>query len=520
MGYYTDWFNKKKSRTQVMAYLYISIVIDIAGYSLLIPLVPYIVTELQGGSIEVGICFSGYAICQLISSFVFGRISDKYGRRPCLLICFVGQCIGTLVQANSHNIWLYVTARVLTGLFDNSFTLCQSCIADLTNLSERATYLAQVDAVYSCGFVIGPVIGGILSNISLILSEYCAVGFFILSSVFAYLTLNETMKFAIERNSIKNSIKVANRNQDIVEAEIQKNKLENLNTMVSHNKSNSKIRLNIFIILAVVEEFCNKWVLSANDTCFGLFGEQKFGLTSLVYSLTNAGEGFLNVIQQSWIYDFFLNKLNLPLTSILILGGLLDVVAVFVVAFAPNLPVAIFGIFLMIGGYGFASPGAPSIVSTESDADSQGQALAIVQFGGQCALGAGPLILGALYDVKPELPFLISSIFGFLLIILMIIIRRLPGGKYVGVVPTSEAVMDSLVNSTKNIGDKDVELSKMNIIKNNEDDTVLQAITPVNHYSRDSDEINNVEPYSQNLLDTSAIDTPFIPSPFREDDYI
>lgn len=90
--------------------------------------------------------------------------------------------------------------------------------------------------------------------------------------------------------------------------------------------------------------------------------------------MCNAGEGLTNVIQQGYLFDYFLNKLNLSITLILIIGGICDcifflllcsplVVAVFVVAFAPNLTIAIIGIFIMIAGYGFASPGAPSIVS-------------------------------------------------------------------------------------------------------------------------------------------------------------
>ncbi|KAK8799656.1 hypothetical protein WA158_006204 [Blastocystis sp. Blastoise] len=499
--------SEKKRKTETkrsIIFLYITLAMDIAGFSLVLPLVPYIIKDLNGGSIENGVALSGYAILQYVSSVIFGKISDRYGRKICIVITILGQLIGTIFQLSSNSVWLFVAARVITGIFDDTYSLSQAAIADITKISERATYLAQIDAIYSCGYMIGPLIGGYLSEISYTTALWAAVGIYTISFLCSIFLLKETVPTVNEIYIIQKKIKQLEKKPNISSKSVE-----------------GKLRLNTFIILALVEEFCNKWVCTVIDSSFGLYGEAKYDMTGLVFSIVNVLQGAVNALQQGYLYGFFLKKLQLNMITIVLMGGVIDVLGMFVCIFAPNLPVAIFGAVLLSIGFGFTSPCGSSIISCESSPEAQGRALSLVLAGGASSQAICPLVLGVIFNVNMELPFYVSMGPSALIIILMIIFFLLPGGKYAGIIPSNELALSGNLENQKVINKKlseygnpsnELELSKLSTPADIDQGTTEESKIPVgnsilldsnDNYQLDTDSVMIGQMNHQNLYDDS-----------------
>ncbi|KAK8807069.1 hypothetical protein WA158_003828 [Blastocystis sp. Blastoise] len=426
---------ENQDRKKNIVFLYALLLFDIAGYSLQIPLAPYIVESLGGDSSHVGILFGVYAALQFIGALFMGSGSDKYGRKYFIALSLAGQLIGTIGQTLSKSVWVYIGTRLFTGLFDSSFTLCQAVISDLTTIDERAKFIAQIDAIYSCGFILGPLLAAFIDQVSHTASLLTSCCLFLVSLIISLLFIEETLPMAKEIVTMKKNIKQLEKNGNIKEIEREKAALINLKSMNKNKETKAKFSMSWLIFAVLVEEFCNKWCLAALDAIYAFYAENKFQMTTFLYSMLNCAEGLTNAIQQGLIYDIFINTLHMSIPAITAIAGVCDFIGFFICIYAPNLYVSMFGCIIIMIGFGFATPCCPSVVSTESSPETQGQALSVVLLGGQLSQVFVPLILGYIYPINNDLPFYISSSTGIIILGIMIALIILPGGKAIGKIP-------------------------------------------------------------------------------------
>ncbi|MBN1485651.1 MAG: MFS transporter, partial [Chloroflexia bacterium] len=170
--------------------LYTFVFIDLLGYSLFLPLLPFYAETFEAGATLVGLMLASNALAQLIATPVIGRMSDKYGRRPLLIFSIIGTLVsfgvlalaeplgrglvdllpagllgGNLRQATNQAILgVLFFSRILDGLAGGNIALARAYITDVTDEKNRARGLGMIGAVFGLGFIIGPVLGGTLSN--------------------------------------------------------------------------------------------------------------------------------------------------------------------------------------------------------------------------------------------------------------------------------------------------------------------------------------------------------------------
>jgi multidrug resistance protein len=135
--------------------------VDMVGLLMVIPLLPYYAVELGGGGFVVGILVSSYAVAQLISAPLWGRVSDRYGRRPALLVGLVFSALAYIVFSYATSIWLLLLSRLIQGAGGGTTGVIQAYVADATAPENRARSLGWISAATNLGVAIGPVLGSL-----------------------------------------------------------------------------------------------------------------------------------------------------------------------------------------------------------------------------------------------------------------------------------------------------------------------------------------------------------------------
>ena len=143
-----------------------TVFIDLVGFGIVMPVLPFYAegTKFNATPRTVGLLFASYSIMQLIFAPILGSLSDKYGRRPVLLISIIGTGIGFLLLGFATTLAMLFAGRILDGITGGNIATAQAYIADVTAKEDRASAMGLIGAAFGVGFVFGPVIGGVLSR--------------------------------------------------------------------------------------------------------------------------------------------------------------------------------------------------------------------------------------------------------------------------------------------------------------------------------------------------------------------
>lgn len=152
------------SKSASIPFILISVLINVMGLGLVIPVLPKLIETLAGG-VEAGarlngLFFAVYAVMQFAFGPILGMLSDRYGRRPVLLASLVGTAVDYLIAALTQSIWVLFAARVIAGALGASLSTANAYIADISRPEERARNFGLIGATFGMGFVLGPVLGG------------------------------------------------------------------------------------------------------------------------------------------------------------------------------------------------------------------------------------------------------------------------------------------------------------------------------------------------------------------------
>lgn len=160
---------KNKQKSAAIGFIFITLLIDITGWGIVIPVVPKLIEELINADISEAAKYGGwlsflYAFMQFAFAPVLGNLSDKYGRRPVILFSLLGFSINFFIQAWAPTIlWLFI-GRIFSGITGASITTASAYIADISDDSNRSKNFGMIGAAFGLGFIIGPVIGGLLGQ--------------------------------------------------------------------------------------------------------------------------------------------------------------------------------------------------------------------------------------------------------------------------------------------------------------------------------------------------------------------
>ena len=186
------------NRKAAIGFIFVTLLIDVMGWGLIIPVLPKLIAELKGISINEASSYGSFLIAvyagfQLLFAPVIGNLSDRYGRRPVILFSLLGFGIDYLFQALAPTYGLLFIGRIIAGITGASFTTATAYIADISTNETRAKNFGLIGAAFGLGFVIGPALGGLLSGWGIRAPFYAAAGLCLLNCLFGLFVLPESL---------------------------------------------------------------------------------------------------------------------------------------------------------------------------------------------------------------------------------------------------------------------------------------------------------------------------------------
>jgi DHA1 family tetracycline resistance protein-like MFS transporter len=353
-----------------LTFLFITVFVDMIGYGIVIPLLPFFVQQYAPGAVLIGLLGSLYATMQFFGGPFLGGLSDRAGRRPVLLLCLFGTSLAYLLLGLADSLLLLIMAVILAGGASGTLATAQAYIADSTEPADRARGLGLIGAAFGLGLITGPILGGLLSLVSLSAPAFAASALALVNVTFGLLILPESLP-------------------------------------ITHRMSTPILRLNPFtqlgnmlgvvsiraLLLAV---FLLNLSFAGLLTNFPLFSNVRFDWDATANAFFFAFVGVCAVLTQGVL----LGKLQLRFgEERLLLGGLaLMALNICLIALVPYGPLLYPVVGILAIGTGLAIPALTALISRRVSEREQGKVMGGQQAILSLTLLIGPLISGLAFD--------------------------------------------------------------------------------------------------------------------------
>ena len=365
----------EKFFTKPLLIIYLTVFIDLVGFGIVIPSLPYYVETdaFRATPFEIGLLFASYSLMQFIFSPILGSLSDKYGRRPILFFSILGSAVGYLFIGFAFTLWMVFFGRIVAGITGGNISTAQAYIADVTTKENRAKGMGIFGAMFGLGFVFGPAIGGIMSRYGIHVPFLFAAALSLLNAVLLYFILPESIKLNAPGAM-----------------GFRKNRFAQIFESLSDAKFGTLNAVYFFLVTS----------FSIMTYAFVLFTIFRFGYTAEQNGYIFAFIGILAVIFQGVLFDKLVNRFGE--NPLMVVGCLMMAASFFVIPFiTPNLG-GLIGllstILLLTVGNSMASPAITSLASKVSSEDEQGSSLGVLQSGASLARAIGPAVGGVLLN--------------------------------------------------------------------------------------------------------------------------
>ena len=185
-------------RRAAFIFIFVTVALDILAFGIVIPVLPRLIREMSGGDFVsaadwVGIISTVYAVVQFFSTPVLGALSDRYGRRPVILLSNLGLGLDFILLAVVNSLPWFIVARIVSGMTAASFSCANAYIADVTPADRRAETFGKLGAAFGIGFVVGPALGGMLGEIDIRLPFWVAAGLALANFCYGWFVLPESL---------------------------------------------------------------------------------------------------------------------------------------------------------------------------------------------------------------------------------------------------------------------------------------------------------------------------------------
>ena len=366
---------EEKFFTRPLLIVFLTIFIDLVGFGMVIPLLPFYAEEFNATPFDIGILVASYSLMQFIFSPVWGNLSDRYGRRPILFFTILGSSLGYGIIALAGSLWMIYLGRILAGVTGGNLSTAQAYIADVTTRENRARGMGLFGMAFGLGFILGPALAGVLSRfgheVPFVVASLLSLG----NAVLLYFILPESRQ-AGDSGSQRQAEK-RSRTADLAGA----------------------LKEPRFGLIAA-EYFLIITAFAMMTTAFAYYMMLNFGYDAEKTGYLLAYVGFLSAFIQGGVFGRLANLVGEA--RLVIFGSALLTLSLFFVPYvgadAGGLIVLLIGMAGFAVGNSLASPALASLASKITNDEEQGRSFGIMQSAASLGRVVGPLLCSVLLN--------------------------------------------------------------------------------------------------------------------------
>jgi len=346
--------------------IFVTVFIDLLGFGLIIPLLPFYAESFGASAFAIGLLGTSFSLMQFLFSPVWGRWSDRIGRKPIILLGLFGSGASYVTLALANSLALLFVARIIGGIAGANIPAAQAYIADITTPENRARGMGLIGAAFGLGFIFGPALGGLLSRFSPETPMWCAAALCFTNFAAAWFLLPESRAASAATKTL--------------------GRLE----AFRHATGNPALLIVLALYFIVTMAF------AAFEATFALFTEARFGFTAASIGFLFTFIGTIIAVVQGVLIGHVVKRVGERRIIPVAIAGI--AVSIGLLPFVWNVPTLLVALGLLAMGMGFNNPSLSSMVSKLSDEDDQGGTLGLASSLASLGRVVGPAWGGYLYD--------------------------------------------------------------------------------------------------------------------------
>ena len=371
-----------------LSILFLMVFVDLVGFGIVLPLLPLYADRFGASGTQIGILVLSYSAAQLLFAPVWGGLSDRFGRRPILIIGLLGSAVSYLVFAYAASLSVLLLSRIMAGIGGANIPVAQAYIADITPRESRAGNMGLIGAAFGLGFIFGPAIGGVLAPVSAELPGLAAAGLCAGNALLALVLLPESLARG-ERAKTKIGAPRSRR--------------EELQVILRSPR----------FVRVLILSFIFTTAFSIMHPIFPLFASGRFGLNERDVGWLFAFIGLISAVMQGCVVRLLAPRLGE--VRLVRASAVPFVVGFVVIGAASSVPMLLGGLALLAVGFGGTLPSLVSLLSRSAPEELQGGSLGVGQSVGALGRIVGPFVAGVLWDtLGSSSPYFVAAAIGTL----------------------------------------------------------------------------------------------------------
>jgi len=377
-----------------LIFILCTVTLDAIGIGLIFPVMPDLIREVTGGDLSNaalwgGVLATSFAVMQFLFGPLLGSLSDRFGRRPVLLVSLIVMVADYLVMAVAHTIWLLLAARLVAGIAAATYSTATAYIADITPPEQRGARFGLIGAGFGIGFVLGPLIGGLLAGIDTRAPFYAAAALAMANLIFGALILPETVTdatrraFSLRRANPLSALRAVSRLPGV------------------------RLTLACFLILGIA--------MNVYPSVWAFYGQARFGWDSSMVGISLAVYGISFALGQALLVGPMIRRWGEHRAAQY--GMWVDILTLAALGLVTSPWVAL-AITPVTALGGAVTPALQALASRAAPADAQGELQGVLASLNAIAMITSPLLMTSVFSYftapgapvfSPGAPFLVAS---------------------------------------------------------------------------------------------------------------
>lgn len=354
--------------------LFSVVVLDLIGFGVVVPILPFYAEQYGASATVLGLLLTSYSGMQFLFSSLWGRLSDRIGRKPVMILTMGGVCLGLILTGIADSLFVVFIGRILSGIFAANISVASAYVADITTEENRSKGMGMIGAAFGIGFLLGPALGGVLSHYGYHVPILSAALLTAINMIYASIRLKEPPRHHAHPEEI-------------------------IKTKVLSHRPILKLCLLYFIFTLSVTQL---------EAVFAFFMMDRFHYDAMHVAYILAMMALIMVMIQGGLIRLLTQKYG---ENILLISGVMILAfSFFFIPKSATVPLLLLPLSFAAVGRGISQPSLLSLVSRKAPPHMRGAVMGTFQASASLGRVVGPALAGLFYDQWQASPFYFAAL--------------------------------------------------------------------------------------------------------------